>query len=185
MRVSICLSQEKSARTLKYLLDLFLLFLFLFLLTYWSVWTDNQSRKETISFIFIKSENWSSFWWSWENQRAKIFFYSTRSLRFSYWTRFKFNIIVFFSSFAMKLINKNSILLNGKSLCSLSVFKVKFFSFITKMSLFLLEIFLSLRFDKIFFIIINELQKFFLNFSIMLWYVTLIQIKKFLFFNQV
>lgn len=185
MRISICLSQKKSARTLKYLLDLLFLFLFLFFLTYWSIWTDNQPRKETISLVFIKSKNWSPFWWSWENQWAKILFNSTRSLRFSYWTRFKFNIIIFLSSFAMKLINKNSILLDCKSLCSFSIFEVKFFSFITKMSFFLLEVFLSLRFDKIFFIVINELQKFFLNFSIMLWYVILIQIKKFLFFNQV
>jgi len=58
----------------------------------------------------------------------------------------------------VKLIDKNSILLNGKSLSSFSILKVKFFSFISKMSFFLLEVLFFWRFDKILFIVINELQ---------------------------
>jgi len=157
-RASICFSQEKSTRTLKYLFDFFFLFLLLLYLTYWSIRADNQSRKETVSFVFVKSENRPPFWWSRKNQRAEILFNSTWSLWFCDWTWFELNIIVFFSRFAVKLIDKNSILLNGKSLSSFSILKVKFFSFISKMSFFLLEVLFFWRFDKILFIVINELQ---------------------------
>ena len=158
MRVSICLSQKESAWTLKYLLNFFLFFLLFFNFSNRCVWTDNQSWKKTITSVFIKLENWSSFWWCWKNQRSKIFLDSAWSLWFRYWTWFELNIIVFLSSFAMNLINKNSVLLYGKSLSFLGIFnKVKFFSLIAKMDFFLLKIFLFWGFDKIFFVIINEL----------------------------